>query len=287
MTITVLGQALATGLLMGGVYALVAAGVTIIFGVMDILNFAQGALLALGMYASFFLFASLGMDPYLSLVIVTPLLFVVGYSVQRVLLQPILSEPPASKLLVTMGLNFIIINALLAVFGAGFRTVNLPYANTTWFIGEVGISVVKVIAFAGALLLNGALFLVMEFTDLGRAMRAAAEEPQGAQLIGVNVRHIYAVAFGLGAAASGAAGALLLPVLYVSPSVANLFLLVAFIIVVLGGMGNLKGAVVGGLIIGVTESLGAVIMPGAMKQMPLFVIFILVLLFRPKGLFGR
>lgn len=286
MTATILGQALVSGLLIGGIYALVAAGLTLIFGVMKIVNFAQGNLLTLGMYASFWLFTLYGIDPYLSILIVGPLMFGVGFLMQKIAIEPILGEPDHNQLLLTLGIGLLIQNGILALWGASFRNATLWYSNVNYLVGNVAISLPKVIAFAGALLMLGLLYLLLEKTDLGRAMRAAAEETEGSLLVGVNVRTIYALAFGIGAACAGVAGALILPFFYVSPDVGDLFILTAFIVVVLGGMGSMAGSLVGGLMVGIAESIGAVVMPGSMKQVLLFGIFILVLLLRPTGLFG-
>lgn len=286
MTATILGQALVSGLLIGGIYALVAAGLTLIFGVMKIVNFAQGNLLTLGMYASFWLFTLYGIDPYLSILIVGPLMFGVGFLMQKIAIEPILGEPDHNQLLLTLGIGLLIQNGILALWGASFRNATLWYSNVNYLVGNVAISLPKVIAFVGALLMLGLLYLLLEKTDLGRAMRAAAEETEGSLLVGVNVRNIYALAFGIGAACAGVAGALILPFFYVSPDVGDLFILTAFIVVVLGGMGSMVGSLVGGLMVGIAESIGAVVMPGSMKQVLLFGIFILVLLLRPTGLFG-
>lgn len=286
MNATILGQALVSGLLIGGIYALVAAGLTLIFGVMKIVNFAQGNLLTLGMYASFWLFTLYGIDPYLSILIVGPLMFGVGFLMQKIAIEPILGEPDHNQLLLTLGIGLLIQNGILALWGASFRNATLWYSNVNYLVGDVAISLPKVIAFVGALLMLGLLYLLLEKTDLGRAMRAAAEETEGSLLVGVNVRNIYALAFGIGAACAGVAGALILPFFYVSPDVGDLFILTAFIVVVLGGMGSMAGSLVGGLMVGIAESIGAVVMPGSMKQVLLFGIFILVLLLRPTGLFG-
>ncbi|MBA2450695.1 MAG: branched-chain amino acid ABC transporter permease [Chloroflexi bacterium] len=286
MTPTILGQALVSGLLIGGIYALVAAGLTLIFGVMKIVNFAQGNLLTLGMYASFWLFTLYGIDPYLSILIVGPLMFGVGFLMQKIAIEPVLGEPDHNQLLLTLGIGLLIQNGILALWGASFRNATLWYSNVIYLVGDVAISLPKVIAFVGALLMLGLLYLLLEKTDLGRAMRAAAEETEGSLLVGVNVRNIYALAFGIGAACAGVAGALILPFFYVSPDVGDLFILTAFIVVVLGGMGSMAGSLVGGLMVGIAESIGAVVMPGSMKQVLLFGIFILVLLLRPTGLFG-
>jgi branched-chain amino acid transport system permease protein len=286
VTPTILGQALVSGLLIGGIYALVAAGLTLIFGVMKIVNFAQGNLLTLGMYASFWLFTLYGIDPYLSILLVGPLMFGVGFLMQKIAIEPILGEPDHNQLLLTLGIGLLIQNGILALWGASFRNATLWYSNVNYLVGDVAISLPKVIAFVGALLMLGLLYLLLEKTDLGRAMRAAAEETEGSLLVGVNVRNIYALAFGIGAACAGVAGALILPFFYVSPDVGDLFILTAFIVVVLGGMGSMAGSLVGGLMVGIAESIGAVVMPGSMKQVLLFGIFILVLLLRPTGLFG-
>lgn len=286
---TVLAQGLVSGLLIGGVYALVAAGLALIFGVMRVINFAQGSLLMVGMYISYWLRQLWGIDPYLSIPIVAVALFALGYVAQRAVIDPARDAPEHNQLLLTLGLSLILQNTALALWGASFRSVSLPYTDATLSIGLVAIGLTKVAAFVAAVAMIAALYLLLTRTDLGREMRAAAEDRVGALVIGIDVRRVHAVAFGIGSACAGVAGALILPFLHVSPNVGEVFVISAFIVVVLGGMGSVVGALVGGIVVGVAGSLGAALLPaqaGSLNEIVLFVLFVGILLVRPSGLFG-
>jgi branched-chain amino acid transport system permease protein len=288
----ILFAALANGVTQGAVYALIALGLTLIYGVLHIINFAHGAALMLAMYAIHYLFVRAGIDPYLALPLVTAGMFALGYSLQRFVIGRASHGRDENILLVTLGLAIVMENFALVVFRSDTRTIETPYAFSTVDIGGALIGVPKLAALAGALVVTAALYLVMTRTDLGRAIRAVAKERQGARLCGIDVEHVFAMSFGIGLACVGAAAAFLMPSYYVNPTVGNGFVLIAFTIVVLGGMGSFVGALIGGLVVGVAESLGGLagIALGwgeNFGQLTLFVIFILVLLFRPQGLFGR
>src|SRR5215204_5121332 len=270
----ILVPAILNGLLTGAVYALVALGLTLIYGVLHIINFAHGALLSAAMFAAFFAHRLLGLDPYVAALGLTPLFFGLGYALQRFVIGPAAHGEDRNILLVTLGLAVVIENALLYAFRADTRTINLPYAFDVVEIGT---------AFAVALM----LWILMRFTRTGKAIRAVAKEKLGAELSGIDVAHIYAVTFGIGTACLAIAACLLLPTYYVNPHAGNAFVLIAFTIVVLGGMGSVAGALVGGLIIGVVESLSGLYLGESLGQVGIFIIFILVLLFRPSGLFGE
>ena len=284
---SILLPALLNGLTTGAVYALVALGLTLIYGVLHIINFAHGSLLMLALYGVFFLNAMFGVDPYLALPIVVPALFAVGYALQRCVIGRARHGKDENILLVTLGLAIVIDNLALYFWSADTRTVDTPYGFDTVDFGIAAIAVPKVVAFVAALIISGLLWLLMSRTDLGKAIRALAKERQGARLVGINVDHVYAMSFGIGTACVGAAACLLLPSFYVNPGVGQLFVLIAFTVVVLGGMGSFVGALVGGLLIGVTESLGGLFFGESIGQLGIFLIFIAVLLFRPTGLFGR
>ena len=284
---SILLPAVLNGLTTGAVYALVALGLTLIYGVLHIINFAHGSLLMLALYAVFFLHAILGIDPYLALPIVVPALFVLGYSLQRFIIGRASHGKDENVLLVTLGLSIIIENLSLYLWRSDTRTIETPYSFSTVNLGIAFLPVPKVIAFFGALLVAGLLWLLMARTDLGRAIRALSKERQGARLVGINVDHVFAMSFGIGCACLGAAACLLLPGYYVSPQVGYSFVLVAFTIVVLGGMGSFVGALLGGFIIGVTESIGSLFLGESLGQLAIFVIFIAILLFRPTGLLGQ
>jgi branched-chain amino acid transport system permease protein len=280
-------QSIVSGILMGGVYSLTAIGLTLIFGVMRIINFAHGSFMMLGMFTTYWLFILLGIHPYLSLLISIPVLFVFGLFVERFLIAPVLNAPQHNQLLLTLGISLFIENFALFLWSPNFRTLDIGYLNKAATVGTVMISFPKVIAFLFAILLTGLLYYFLKNTDLGKAIRASSEEKEGALTVGINLKRIYYVAFGIGTACVGAAGTLTATFFYVNPHVGGIFVITAFVVVVLGGMGNIIGALVGGIIIGLAESVGAAFLPGQLKQFIIYFIFILVLLFKPEGLFGR
>jgi branched-chain amino acid transport system permease protein len=274
------------GLTTGAVYALIALGLTLIYGVLHIINFAHGASLMLALYAVYMLKEKLGVDPYLALVVVVPGMFALGYALQRIIINRASHGKDENILLITLGLAIVMENLALLLFKSDTRTIETAYTLTTVPIGPAMIALPKLIAFGGALLMAALLFVVIKKTDLGRAIRAVSKEKQGARLMGIDVEHVYAMSFGIGLACLGAAACFLLPSYYVNPQVGGGFVLVAFTIVVLGGMGSFVGALVGGLVVGVVESLGGLYLGESLGQVGIFAIFIGVLLFRPQGLFG-
>jgi len=282
----ILFPAILNGLTTGAVYALVALGLTLIYGVLHIINFAHGAALMLALYAVYLLKEKLGIDPYLALVAVVPGMFALGYLLQRAVINRASHGKDENILLVTLGLAIVMENAALLAFKSDTRTVDTAYTLTTVAIGPAMIALPKLIAFGGALIVFALMLLLMVKTDLGRAIRAVAKEKQGARLMGIDVDHVYAMSFGIGLACLGAAACFLLPAYYVNPQVGSGFVLVAFTIVVLGGMGSFAGALVGGLLVGVVESVGGLYFGESLGQMGIFAIFIAVLLLRPQGLFG-
>jgi len=270
----------------GAVYALIALGLTLIYGVLHIINFAHGAALMVALYAVYLLKAHLGIDPYLALPIVVPGMFGLGYALQRGIINRAGHGKDEYILLVTLGISIVLENLALLVFKSDTRTIETPYTLTTVAIGPAMIALPKLVAFAGALATSAVLLLILTRTDLGRAIRAVAKEKHGAKLMGIDVDHVYALCFGIGLACLGAAACFLLPVYYVNPQVGAGFVPVAFTIVVLGGMGSFGGALAGGLLIGVVESLGGLYLGESLGQIGIFAVFIGVLLFRPQGLFG-
>jgi branched-chain amino acid transport system permease protein len=284
---TILIPAVLNGLMMGAVYALVALGLTLIYGVLHIINFAHGALLTAAMFAAYFAYSVFGLDPYAAAVMLTPLFFGLGYALQRFVIGPASHGEERNVLLVTLGLAVVIENGLLYAFRADTRTLNLDYAFNVVDLGVAFIPVPRVIAFLVVLILALILWAVLSLTDTGKAIRAVAKEKLGAELTGIDVAHIYAVTFGLGTACLAIAACLLIPTYYVNPHAGNAFVLIAFTIVVLGGMGSVVGALLGGLFIGVVESLSGLYLGESLGQIGIFVIFILVLLLRPSGLFGE
>ena len=287
LQLQILLPAILNGLATGAVYALVALGLTLIYGVLHIVNFAHGSLLMLALYGVYFLYKLLGIDPYLALPIMVLAMFVLGYALQRTVIATASHGREENILLVTLGLSIIIDNLALYLWSADTRTINPSYAYDTVDLGVAFIAVPKAVSFAGALVITGLLWLLIHRTDLGKAIRALARERQGAQLVGIDVEHIYAMSFGIGIACLGAAACLLLPSYYAHPGVGESFVVIAFTIVVLGGMGSFAGALVGGFVIGLTESLGGLFLGENLGKIGVFVIFIAILLFRPTGLFGQ
>jgi branched-chain amino acid transport system permease protein len=286
LSFDVLFPSVLNGLTTGAVYALVALGLTLIYGVLHIVNFAHGASLMLALYGVYLLKANFGIDPYLALPIVVPAMFALGYALQRLIINRASHGKDENILLVTLGLSIVMENLALMAFRSDTRTIETPYTLSVVPIGPAAIALPKVVAFAGALAASAVLLWIVSRTDLGRAIRAVAKEKQGAKLMGIDVDHVYATSYGIGLACLGAAACFLLPAYYVNPQVGSGFVLVAFTIVVLGGMGSFAGALAGGLLIGVVESLGGLFLGESLGQIGIFAIFIAVLLFRPQGLFG-
>jgi len=282
----ILLSAVLNGLMTGAVYALVALGLTLIYGVLHIINFAHGALLSAALFAAFFAWQKLGLDPYIAAFVLAPVFFALGYALQRFIIGPASHGDDRNMLLVTLGLAVLIENALLYEFHADTRTVELAYGFRSIDLGFTFLAVSRVISFVAVFAVALVLWLIMSRTDTGKAIRAVAREKLGAELSGIDVAHIYAVTFGLGTACVAIAACLLIPNYYVNPSAGNAFVLIAFTIVVLGGMGSVPGALIGGLVIGVVESLGGFFFGESLGQVGIFLIFIAVLLVRPRGLFG-
>ena len=282
----IIAEALVNGLLAGAAYALVALGLTLVYGVLHIVNFAHGALLTCAMFAAWGLHAAFGLDPYLAILPMALAFYGFGYALQRWIIGPSSHGEDGNTLLVTLGLSIILENALLALFRSDTRTLGTDSGFDVVELGPMLLSRPRLIGFAVALVTAGLLWALLSATDTGKAIRAVAKERLGAQLVGIDPRHIFAVTFGLGCACLAVAACLLLPTFYVNPRVGNAFVLVAFTIVVLGGMGSIPGALLGGLFVGVVESLGGLLMGESLGQLGIFVIFILVLLLRPTGLFG-
>ena len=282
----ILFPAVLNGLTTGAVYALVALGLTLIYGVLHIINFAHGAALMMALYGVYYLFVRLGLDPYLALPFMVPAMFVAGYCLYRWVIGRASGGRDENILLVTLGVSIVLENLALLLFSSDTRTIDTSYTLATMEIAGAMISTPKVIAMAGALVTAALLWVLMTRTTLGRAIRACARERHGARLVGIDVEHVFALSFGIGLACLGAAACFLMPTYYVNPGVGSGFVLIAFTIVVLGGMGSFVGALLGGLLIGVVESLGGLLLGESLGQIGIFAIFIAVLLFRPQGLFG-
>ncbi len=274
------------GLLMGGIYTLVASGLTLIYGVLHIINFAHGSMLMLAMFGVYFLLTKAGVDPYLALLVMVPGMYGLGYLLYRHMIGKLSLGRDENILLITLGLSILIENLALMFFKGDSRTISLAYSDKMIELGPLLLGVPKVVSFVAAMVLCGLLGLFITRTDTGKAIRAVAKERMGARLVGIDVDRIFAVSFGIGLATLGAAACLLMPIFYVSPSSGHVFVIVAFTVVVLGGMGSFLGAVIGGLIVGLTESFGGLFLGESLGQIGISLIFILILLFRPSGLFG-
>ena len=287
MDFSILMPSILNGITTGALYALVALGLTLIYGVLHIINFAHGALLMLALYGVYYLNRLFGLDPYWSLLIVPPAMFVLGYALQRFVIARASHGRDENILLVTLGLAIVIENLALFFFRSDTQVVNTPYAFDVVEVMGAFLPYPKVVAFFAALATATALWALMTRTDLGRAIRALAKERKGARLVGIDVEHIFAVSFGIGVGVLGIAACLLMPSYYVSPQVGNGFVLIAFTIVVLGGMGSFAGALIGGIVIGVVEAVGGLMLGESLGQIGIFLIFILILLFRPQGIMGH
>jgi branched-chain amino acid transport system permease protein len=264
-----------------------AVGLTLIFGVMRVVNFAHGDMMVWGMYLAFVLATRAGTDPYVSFVVCAAALFVLGVLVQRGLVDRIVDAPHEMQILLMLGVALVLENVALLAFGPEPTRVRSPLARLTWELGPLYVDVARLVTFLVAVALTLGLSLFLFRTELGRLIRASADNPYGALVIGADVRRVYAVAFGIGAACVGAAGALVSPVLPFSPSTGLSLSVTSFNIVIIGGMGSLLGAFIGGLLVSVAESLGAVFLEPSLKELFSFSLLILILLFRPAGLFGR
>jgi branched-chain amino acid transport system permease protein len=286
MDLTTILQAILTGILMAGIYALVAVGLTLIFGVVRIVNFAQGEFVMLGMYATFWLWKLWGIDPYLSLVITMPLLFLFGVLVQHLLFRPILHAPDLAQIFLTVGLSVVLINAALFFFTADFRSVKTVYSEWTLRFAGITLGAPRIAAFVGALVLAGLLALFLLRTDTGKALRAVAQDREVCMLLGINPERMYLLAVGLGTALAGAAGSLIVPFFYVFPTVGVVFVLIAFVVVILGTLGSVRGALLASLIVGVAESLGILLAGADLGLVVVFGILVATLIFKPSGLAG-
>jgi branched-chain amino acid transport system permease protein len=271
---------------MGGIYTLVASGLTLIYGVLHIINFAHGSFLMVAMFGVFYLVTKLGVDPYLSLIVTMPSMFVMGYVLYKYFIGKLSYGKDENILLITLGLSIVIENLALMFFSGDSQTISMSYSDKMFEVGPLLIGLPKVISFVAAMVMCALLGIFITRTDTGRAIRAVAKERMGARLVGIDVDKVFAISFGLGMATLGAAASLLMPIFYVSPTTGHVFVMVAFTVVVLGGMGSFLGAVVGGLIVGLTESFGGLYLGESLGQIGISLIFILILLFRPSGLFG-
>lgn len=279
-------QSLISGILIGGVYALIGIGLTIIFGVMRIINFAHGDILMIGMYGTYFLFTLFHIDPFVSIIITIPLMFLYGAFLQKVFINRALNALPQNQILLTIGMGLVMSNTIMLAFTSDYKILSTTYSSGSVTILGISISQPLVVSFAITVAITLALYWFLYKTDTGQAIRATAQDRDAAQLMGINVKRMSIIAFGIGAALAGTAGALISPTYYIFPQVGSVFTLKAFVITVLGGMGSIVGATLGGVLIGVAESVGGVYLGSGWKDVIVFVLFLLVLLFKPSGLLG-
>ncbi len=283
---TLFGQTVICGILLGGMYALIAIGMTLIMGVMKIINMAHGALVMVGMYVTYVCFKEFGIDPYLGLLVAMPTLFLLGCLIQKYAINRLVevdSILPQNQVLLTVGIMLVLTETARLMFKSDYRSVATGYSSKTLYFADMSISVAMVIGFIIAMALTLLLHLFLTKTDLGKSIRATAQDRDAAVYMGVNSSKITMITFGIGAALAAAGGSLLLPLFYLWPDIGQLFTTKSFIITILGGMGSTVGAIVGGVILGIAESLGATYISMGYKDIVGLVIFIVVLLFLPGG----
>jgi len=279
-------QAIVSGILLGGVYSLICVGLTLTFGVMRIINFAHGEFLMVGMYATYFLAQAFHTEAYAALPVVLPGLFAFGVLVYHLLVRPILGAEPLNQMLLLMGFSLVLQNAALAAFSPDARSLQSALSMAKLEAGPIIVSVPKLIAFGASLVITAGLYWLLRSTELGRRIRAAASDRETAALMGINVGRVNLLAFGIGVGCLGVAAPLIMPIFYIVPNIGTFFILIAFVVVVLGGIGDFVGALLASFIVAIAESLGALFMPGSTAPVLPFLLFILVLLFKPEGLLG-
>jgi len=275
------------GVLTGLVYGLMALGLSVIFGVVRVVNFAHGEMMTIAMYIAITLFAAFHLDPLIMLLPIAAVLFVFGYVLQKALINPFITRPEHSQFLLLVAVAIIIVNVLLILVGPDARSVQVSYAFDSFQIGSLIVDATKVYAALTALIVTAGLFAFFQFTALGTAIRACADNYTGALVVGLDVKHLYALTFGIGAACVGAAGVMLVLIADVTPAIGPAYTLLAFVIVITGGLGSMPGALIGGVLIGFTEAMAGLLFTPSAKSMFAFAILVLVLLFRPQGIMGK
>jgi branched-chain amino acid transport system permease protein len=273
--------------LTGMVYGLMALGLSVIFGVVRVVNFAHGEMMTIAMYAAVAMFSAFGIDPFLAAIPIAAAFFALGYAMQAGLINPFITRPEHSQFMLMVAVAIIMVNGMLMAFGPDARNVQIPYQLESWEIGKILVDKPRVYAAAMALATSGALFLFFKFTLVGKAIRACADNYLGARVVGLDVKHLYALTFGLGSACVAIAGCMMILFLDVTPSLGPSYTLLAFIIVIVGGLGSLTGALLGGVLIGLSEALAGLLIQPSAKSMFGYALLILVLLFRPQGLMGK
>lgn len=277
----------ASGLLTGLVYGLAALGLSVIYGVVRVVNFAHGEMIVVGMYGAVLAFAHFGLDPLLAAPVVAATLFAGGWLLQKTLINPFRDQPEHMQFILLLGIAIVIVNALLMAFGPDARGVMVDYALDAVEVGPLLLDAVRLYAALAAIFATGILFAFFRFTRTGKAIRACADNPLGARVVGLDIDGLYALTFGIGAAVAGFSGALMTLMVDTRPQLAPEYTLLSFIIVIIGGLGSLPGALFGGLLLGVTEAVAGFMLEPSLKTLFSYVVLILVLLLRPSGLFGR
>ena len=276
-----------SGLLTGLVYGLMALGLSVIFGVVRVVNFAHGEMMTIAMYIAVTLFAAFKLDPLLMMLPIAAALFVFGYALQLGVISPFISRPEHSQFMLLVAIAVIIVNGLLIVFGPDARNVQTAYAFDSFAVGPLIVDATKVYAGLAAIAVAAALFAFFQFSSIGKAIRACADNYTGALVVGLDVKRLYALTFGIGAACTGAAGVMLVLIVDVTPPLGPAYTLLAFVIVITGGLGSMPGALVGGVLIGLTEAMAGLLFTPSAKSMFAFAILVFVLLFRPQGILGK
>ena len=282
-----LAQAITKGLLTGMVYGLMALGLSVIFGVMRVVNFAHGEMMVVGMYLAWMGFEYLQVSPMLSLPVIAVIFFGAGYALQRAVISPFIGRPEHQQFLLLLAIAILLVNVSLVIAGPDARGVQMDSQFESYELGPFVFDAVRVHAALMAVVIAGLLWLFFTRTRTGKSIRAAADNNLGALVVGLDVRRLYAFTFGVGAACVGAAGALMITIIPVTPFLAAEYTLLAFVIVIVGGLGSMTGALAGGLLIGVSEAVAGLLLQPSLKCMVSFGILILVLLLRPQGLFGK
>ncbi|MEM2226753.1 MAG: branched-chain amino acid ABC transporter permease [Candidatus Bathyarchaeia archaeon] len=280
-------QVIANALLLGGVYALIAAGFNVIYGVMDVINCAQADMMMIAMYIGFWMFELYGAHPLLATFIAVPLLFAVGMLTQRVVIDRLLGAPLFIQAIATIGLGYAIQNLALLFWREDYRMIWTEYTTSTIDVGFISLSFPRLVAFASSLLIIAILYFILTKTDFGRIIRATSQNREAAMLMGINVKRVYAIVFGIGVACAGIAGVLTSTFYYIYPTVGSVFLLRMFVVVVLGGCGNVLASIAGGLIVGFSEGVGAFVLSPSWKEAIYMAVFLIVLAIKPTGIFGE
>jgi branched-chain amino acid transport system permease protein len=275
------------GILTGLVYGLMALGLSVIFGVVRVVNFAHGEIMTIAMYIAITLFAAFHLDPLIMLVPIAAVLFAFGYVLQKQLINPFITRPDTSQFLLLVAVAIIIVNLLLIAFGPDARTVQASYAYDSFQLGPLIVDATKLYAGLAAIVVAAALFAFFQYSQIGTAIRACADNYTGALGVGLDVKHLYALTFGIGTACVGAAGVMMVMIVDVTPTLGPAYTLLAFVIVITGGLGSMPGALVGGVLIGLTEAMAGLLFSPSAKSMFSFAVLVLVLLFRPQGIMGK